>query len=80
MSIEKDLEHLTRTIDEQGGQPTAGQAAMSGCLGIALIMKAVLIIVFTIFMVWLLWGCADACQQTAAGTPSSSLSHTSTHG
>lgn len=70
MSIERDLERLTRTIDEQGGQPTAGQAAMTGCLGLALIIKAVFLLALAIFMCWFLWSCADACQQSSAALSS----------
>lgn len=42
---------------------------MAGCLSIAIIFKAILIIAFTILMMWLLWACADACQQAAAILP-----------
>ncbi len=33
MSLERDVERLTSKIDEQDAPPTAGQAAMAGCLG-----------------------------------------------
>ena len=69
MSLERDAERLTREIDEQEAPPTAGQAAMAGCLGIALIIKAIFILAITVVMMWLLWACAGACGEAADAAP-----------
>ena len=71
MSLERDVERLTSEIDEQDAPPTAGQAVMAGCLGVALtlIIKAIFILAITVVMMWLLWACAGACSEAADAAP-----------
>ena len=69
MSLESDAQRLAAEIEEQGTPPTAGQAVMSGCLGVAILIKAVFIVAITILMVWLLWACAGACHDVTALLP-----------
>ena len=69
MSLERDIEQLTSKIDEQGAPPTAGQAVMAGCLGVALIIKGIFIIAITVVMMWFLWACAGACSEASAAAP-----------
>ena len=66
MSIQREFDKAIAEVSYQSTAPTTGQKVWVVFLGVAVIVKSILVIALMIFMAWALWSCAGACEEASS--------------